>query len=96
MKRTMPRIPVHLPSLLTHCTQGRSRVEIEADTLNRCLEHLLDRYPLLRVHLFDESGAPRQHVLFFLNEENTRWLKQTDTPLKSGDSLTIVQSVSGG
>jgi molybdopterin converting factor small subunit len=52
--------------------------------------------PALRVHLCDESGKFRPHVLCFLNEVNTRWLDGADPRLQQGDRITILQAVSGG
>ena len=38
----------------------------------------------------------RQHVLCFHNETNTRWLDSMAVPLTDGDTITILQAVSGG
>ena len=92
----MARVTVTLPRLLAAFIGDVTKVEVEADTLRGALEALLRRYPLLRVHLFDESGAFRRHVLCFHNEENTRWLESLDHPLATGDVVTIMQAVSGG
>lgn len=90
------KVPVHLPSLLTRCTDGARQVEVEATTLQGAVDALLAAYPLLRPHLFDESGTLRQHVNVFLNDENTRWIDDWSTELSPGDSLTVLQAVSGG
>ena len=89
-------IKVHVPSLLHACTQEQPTVEVRAATLSGCLDALQHDYPQLRVHLFDQQGQQRPHVLFFLNGENTRWLADADHPLSEGDELTILQAVSGG
>ncbi|OGL15169.1 MAG: hypothetical protein A3G97_03175 [Candidatus Rokubacteria bacterium RIFCSPLOWO2_12_FULL_69_21] len=87
---------VALPSLLAGIVGGARTLAIEADTLAGALGELVRRYPALKVHLFDESGAFRQHVLCFHNEESTRWLGSLDRPLAAGDAITIMQAVSGG
>jgi molybdopterin converting factor small subunit len=56
----------------------------------------LIEYPVLNVHLFDESGELRPHVNLFRNETNTRWLSSMEVPVQSGDALTVMQAVSGG
>jgi sulfur-carrier protein len=89
-------IPVSLPSLLQAAAGGRSEVTVEAETLQGALDALLGDYPLLRRHLYDESGALREHVNLFWNDQNVRWLEATDLPLTPGDTLTILQAVSGG
>jgi molybdopterin converting factor small subunit len=57
---------------------------------------LVEAHAALRVHLFDEAGSLRPHVLCFHNGTNTRWRESLDAPLHDGDRLTIMQAVSGG
>jgi molybdopterin synthase sulfur carrier subunit len=52
--------------------------------------------PLLEVHLFEDSGCLRQHVIFFHNEDLIRRGDELDVPIRSGDKLTILNSVAGG
>ena len=89
-------VPVAIPSPLHACTGGRAEVTVHAGTLAEAIENLLDAYPLLRSNLFEDSGAQREHVLIFYNDENTKWLDSLDVPLKKGDCLTVLQSVAGG
>jgi molybdopterin synthase sulfur carrier subunit len=90
------RVTIELPSLLSTVLGGRDRVEARGATLRAALDDACRELPGLRVHLYDEAGAFRQHVLCFLNGTNTRWLAGTDPPLADGDSITILQAVSGG
>ncbi len=92
---TVP-VVVHVASLLLGATGGRSEVEVEAATLEGSVEALLSRHPRLEVHLFDEGRELRPHVNLFLNDANVRWLDDWRQPLAAGDTLTIVQAVSGG
>lgn len=89
-------VKVQIPDLLLHCTEGKKQVEVAGETVQGCLDRLLETWPLLKVHLFDEAGRLRPHVLIFYNDENTRWLKHLDTPVRTGDRITLLQSVSGG
>ena len=92
----MARVAVELPSLLAGLVGGRRRIEVEAATLKGALDALVRAAPPLAVHLFDESGSFRRHVLCFHNDENTRWLPDLDRPMAEGDVVTILQAVSGG
>ena len=91
----MARVTLELPSLLRGVLSQGS-ISIEGNTVDEALEDAYRRLPTLRVHLCDESGRFRQHVLCFLNDVNTRWLDTTNEPLKDGDCITILQAVSGG
>ena len=90
------KVAVFLPSLLLNCTDGRSEVEIEASTLRECVDGLIARYPLLAVHLYDEERQLRGHVNLFHNDTNVKWLDDWGVAVRPGDTLTILQAVSGG
>lgn len=92
----MPELPVHIPGLLRNCTDNYGTVTVSGETLQGCIDDLLRSYPLLKVHLFTEQGAQREHVLFYYNGENTRWLTDLNIPVKRGDEITVLQAVSGG
>lgn len=92
----MARVTVRLPRLLAGLIDGVTAVTVEAATVEDALGELTRRHPPLAVHLFDESGDLRRHVLCFHNEENTRWRGSLEAPLQPGDEITIIQAVSGG
>lgn len=89
-------VRIELPGLLRPAADGGASLRVEARTLRGALDALVGRHPALRVHLFDEQGALRQHVLCFHNRTNTRWLETLDVPLAEGDTITFLQAVSGG
>lgn len=92
----MVRVTVRLPRLLAGLIGDVTAVTVEAATVEGALGELTRRHPALAVHLFDESGELRRHVLCYHNEENTRWRQTLATPLQPGDEITILQAVSGG
>ncbi len=92
----MPKVTVQLPSMLCHILRVERSIPVEAESLRDALRAAVERHPTLEVHLFDETGNLRQHVLCFRNETNTRWLSSLDVPLDEGDTITILQAVSGG
>ncbi|RAP74142.1 molybdopterin synthase sulfur carrier subunit [Paenibacillus montanisoli] len=90
------RIQVSVPLLLSDCTKGKTKFELEARTLQEALQLLVQEYPLLRVHLYTEQGEVRKHVLLYYNDDNIAWLEKLDIPLAAGDKLRVLQAVSGG
>jgi sulfur-carrier protein len=91
----MARVTLELPSLLRNVL-GTASLSLEGSTLEEALEDAYAQLPGLRVHLCDESGRFRRHVLCFLNDVNTRWLDGDNPRLNEGDCITILQAVSGG
>lgn len=53
-------IAVQVPSLLRGCTRGYANFTLEAETLQEAHDLLLSNYPLLRIHLYSESGELRR------------------------------------
>lgn len=96
MMNNPPTINIELPSLLAPVMQGRLSLTIEADSLDGAFQKIIDQHPKLGVHLFDEQGALRQHVLCFWNGTNTRWLDDLTQPLRPNDTLMFMQAVTGG
>jgi adenylyltransferase/sulfurtransferase len=92
----VPTVTIELPSVLSQLVAGAAHVSVEADTLAGALRALVARHPALGVQLFDESGGFRRHVLCFHNGTNTRWLEGGDAPVREGDTIRLMQAVSGG
>jgi len=91
----MPRVTVTLPRLLEPAVGPIRRVELEAVSVGEGIDLLLERHPTLRVHLFDEQGGLRQHVLCFVGGSQTR-LEDRNTPITEPTDITFLQAVSGG
>ena len=89
-------ITIELPDALCRLTGVERTLTVDADDLKTALATLVERHPILRVHLFDESGGFREHVLCFHNDRNTRWLDDGPLRLAPGDRIMIMQAVSGG
>lgn len=89
-------IKVTLPALLAQCVGGAAEVQVQAETLAGALDALVQAHPLLRVHLYDDAGAQRQHVLILYNGQSIRWFPRLDLPLSEGDTISVLQLVSGG
>jgi adenylyltransferase/sulfurtransferase len=87
---------VTVPALLRDSVGGKTSFSVAGATLAEALERMLETYPLLRIHLYDEAGQLRPHVLIFYNAESIAWLDRLDIPLRAGDRIDVLQAVSGG
>ncbi len=92
----MAQVTIELPSLLSPLVNGQGAISVKSDSVAGALQALVELHPTLRVHLFDEGGGLRQHVFCFHNRTNTRWLGSIEVPVAEGDTITILQAVSGG
>ncbi|HUF51622.1 MAG TPA: molybdopterin-synthase adenylyltransferase MoeB, partial [Longimicrobiales bacterium] len=88
---------VQLPSALRDYTAGATEVEIDAADVAAALEHLTRQHPLLRRHLYTDSGELRGYVRVYLNDADVRDLADgSRTRVRAGDVIMIVPSIAGG
>jgi sulfur-carrier protein adenylyltransferase/sulfurtransferase len=82
---------------LREYTAGATRIEVDAPDVSAALSRLSEEHPLLRRHLFTDSGALRGYVRVYLNDEDVGDLEHgAGTALNAGDVILIVPSIAGG
>ena len=74
----------------------KESVEVSGNTVGELLADLTKRHEGLKKHLYADDGRLRNFVNVYLNDEDIRYLQREQTPVKAGDSLSIVPSVAGG
>ena len=89
-------IPVRIPTPLRKLTLNQEVVEAEGATIREVIDSLESNYPGLKERICDEQDRIRRFVNIFLNDEDIRFLKESDTPVKSGDEVSIVPAIAGG
>jgi adenylyltransferase/sulfurtransferase len=87
---------IQIPTPLRPFTDKKEAVEVNGATVGELLADLTKRYEGLRKHLYADDGKLRNFVNVYLNDEDIRYLQREQTPVKPGDTLSIVPSVAGG
>ena len=87
---------IHIPTPLRPFTDKQESVQVSGATVGELLSDLTKKYDGLRKHLYTDEGKLRNFVNVYLNDEDIRYLQKEQTPVKPGDSLSIVPSVAGG
>ena len=85
-----------VPTPLRQYAGKQSAVEVPAATVGEALSALTSSYPDLRKHLYNDEGKLRAFVNVYLNDDDIRYLKNDETAVKDGDTLSIVPSIAGG
>ncbi|HEY1624012.1 MAG TPA: MoaD/ThiS family protein [Streptosporangiaceae bacterium] len=88
-------IEVRIPTILRTYTDGAKQVEGTGSTLGEVFADLETRHTGLSARLID-GGALRRFVNVYLNDEDVRFLSSLDTPVKDGDTVTVLPAVAGG
>src|SRR5687768_8899739 len=90
----MPKVLI--PTPLRQYAGKNNVVELNGASVGEVLNALTSLHPDLRRHLYSDEGKLRNFVNVYLNDEDIRYLQKDQTPVKSGDTLSIVPSVAGG
>lgn len=86
-------VAVTIPTMLAELVKGERTLELQGTTVGGVLDALFGEHPELRVHVLDESGSIRPHVSCFHNDWTVDDLEE---PVADGDSVIVLQAVSGG
>jgi molybdopterin converting factor small subunit len=89
-------LTIQIPTPLRRFTGERGEVQVEGATVGEALRRLVDQHAALQPHLYTDEGKLRSFVNLFLNDEDVRYLKQENTPVREGDTLSIIPSIAGG
>ncbi|MCI4330416.1 MAG: MoaD/ThiS family protein [Thermoplasmata archaeon] len=74
----------------------RTHESLEADSVERLLDALEERYPRLRFKLRDETGKLRPYVRVFLDGEDVSATSGVAASLTGVRSVSILHSIAGG
>jgi len=88
-------IEVRIPTILRSYTGGAKAVEGSGATLDELLDNLDTAHGGLRERLVDGEKL-RRFVNVYLNDEDVRFLGGLETPVKDGDTVTVLPAVAGG
>src|SRR5213082_981596 len=89
-------VTVLIPTPLRSYVGGRDALELEGGNVGELLERLAGEHAGLKRHLFAEDGRLRSFVNVYVNDRDIRQLAQRDTPVKAGDTVSIIPSIAGG
>jgi molybdopterin/thiamine biosynthesis adenylyltransferase/rhodanese-related sulfurtransferase/molybdopterin converting factor small subunit len=87
---------VLIPTPLRPFTDKQEAVEVGGNTVGEVLTQLTAKYDGLKKHLYTDEGKLRSFVNIYVNDEDIRYLQREQTPIKSGDTISIIPSVAGG
>jgi molybdopterin synthase sulfur carrier subunit len=89
-------IKVRIPSPLRTYTNGADTLSVPGQTIGQVLDALKGQASGIETRLFKGPGQLNRFVNVYLNEEDIRFLKNLDTPVKDGDEVSIVPAIAGG
>jgi adenylyltransferase/sulfurtransferase len=89
-------VTVFIPTALRQFAGDRAEVAVDARTVGEALDKVTGEHAELRRHLYSEQGALRNFVNVYVNDEDIRAAQRLETPVKEGDTISIVPAIAGG
>jgi sulfur-carrier protein len=87
---------VKIPTPLRRYTNGASLVKANGVQVNEVLRNLQNEFPGLGERIFDGNGTVKSHLNIFLNAEDIRFLNGVNSPVREGDTITLLPALAGG
>ena len=86
--------------ILTRALAAQARDELEHElsgtSVREAFDALFERHPQLRRYLLTDTGAVRRHVNVLLNETLIKDRRALSDAVSPGDTIHVIQAVSGG
>jgi molybdopterin synthase sulfur carrier subunit len=89
-------IKVRIPSPLRNYTNGVDIIEAEGESVGAVLNDLKTKAVGIETRLFKGPTQLNRFVNIYVNDEDIRFLKNLETPVKAGDEISIVPAIAGG
>jgi adenylyltransferase/sulfurtransferase len=89
-------VTVFIPTALRQFAGGQAELQVEAGTVGDALNQVTGEHQELRQHLYSDETTLRNFVNVYVNDEDIRHSSRLETPVKDGDTITIVPSIAGG
>ncbi len=85
-----------IPTPLRKFTGNSSKVNVAAADVQEALQHLTEKFPDLKKHLFDTEDKVRPFINIFVGEDDIRNLQQQNTAITNATTISIVPAIAGG
>lgn len=89
-------VTVRVPTPLRSFTNGAEEVSIDGATIQEVVDNLEASHNGIKDRLCGEDGKIRRFLNVYVNDEDIRFLEHQETPVKDGDTVSIVPAIAGG
>jgi adenylyltransferase/sulfurtransferase len=88
-------VNVHIHKTHRRHTGGSEAVAVQGDTVGKCLDDLIRRYPGMREVIFDPRGALRSTIEIYVNLESA-YPDELGKAVQDGDEIHLTLLLAGG
>ena len=87
---------IRIPPVLRPSVGGEKELSADGSNVGEILRSVADSHPDTQTQLFAADGGLNRYVNVYLNDEDVRFLGGLETPVKDGDTVTVLPAVAGG
>lgn len=88
-------VSVIIPTLLRSLTEGEKKVQAQGKSVGEVIDYLDGQFPGIKERLVSGDQL-HQFVNIYVNDGDVRFAEGLKTPIRAGDSLTVLPAVAGG
>lgn len=89
-------VTVRVPTPLRSFTNGDEEVAVNGNTIQEVVDNLEANHSGIKERLCGDDGKIRRFLNVYVNDEDIRFLQNQKTPVKDGDTVSIVPAIAGG
>jgi len=90
-------VTVRIPTPLRPVVSGQAEVKMEGSTVGEVLRKMDAQFQGFGERVLEEDRKNiKRFINVFVNEDSIRDKKDLDTPVKPGDTISILPSIAGG
>jgi sulfur-carrier protein len=89
-------VTVSVTSVIQAVVNGQREFQAEGATVGALIADIERRYPGFAARIMNEGGELHRFVNVYLNDEDVRYLKGKETPLRDGDVVSFLPALAGG
>jgi molybdopterin converting factor small subunit len=89
-------VRVQFPPVLRVTTNGQRELTSSGRTIREALDECARQFPALKLHLFDEAGRVRRHILCIHNDSVVRAPEMAEHQIQPGDEIILANAFAGG
>jgi molybdopterin converting factor small subunit len=87
---------LRIPTPLRYYTNGQAEVLVAGANVGEAMGSLVEQFPTLKPHLYNNEGNLRPFVNLFVGQDNIKDLQGLDTPLDEAAQVRLIPSIAGG
>ena len=89
-------VTLTIPTALRQYAAGNASLTLDATTVDDLLSRLVAQHPALGKQILGDDGRLRSFVNVYVGDEDIRYLQGPATPLKDGETVSIIPAIAGG